>query len=312
MVIYVALSDYISTVPEELYVENALKNGLPINATRFYRKKFDNASETHVSSEPGLAAISREQMIELRMIAFEMYQEYRELVSGINMTKEQSDLSKAMFIYNYLLENVMYTLCQFAPGSGNVFGGNPFKNSIYGAIVMHDAVCSGISDAFDCLCKLFDLESTKLLSVPTDPYGGGHAFNSVKIGEYWYKVDAAQEIGLNPGHKISGGKWKDRNFLVPFGEILERACVPAVPNCTRIYPRERINQMKEFFMSRGISFEYEQSPLIRRPMEESHDKGFKILERNNSEAKSRLPISQFKPKNNTHQEETTNSHGRRR
>lgn len=127
---------------------------------------------------------------------------------------------------------------------------------------MHDAVCSGISEAFDCLCKVMNVESAKLLSTPSDPWGGGHAFNSVKVGDAWYKVDAALEIGLNPGHKIRDGKWKDRNFLVPFNAQHRATCVPAVQDCTVTYPRDVIAQMKRRLENRGLRFEYQQPRQI--------------------------------------------------
>ncbi len=247
-------------IPNNQYIQNALKNGIPQNGDRFFRKKFDNTSDEHVSSM--VATLTREEMIELKARVDEIVLGYEELMTESIMTKEQRDLSKVMYIYNYLLENVMYTQCQFAPHSSNVFGGNPHKNSIYGALVMHDAVCSGISEAFDCLCKVMDVESTKLLSTPSDPWGGGHAFNSVKIGDNWYKVDAAMEIGLNPGHKIRGGKWKDRNFLVPFNEHHRAVCVPVVQDCTSIYPRDAITQMKRRLEARGLRFEYQQPRQI--------------------------------------------------
>lgn len=107
-----------------------------------------------------------------------------------------------------------------------------------------------------------DVESTKLLSNPDDPWGGGHAYNTVKIGNNWYELDAALEIGLNPGHKIRSGKWKDRSFLVPFSTQHRRSCVPIVSDCTTTYPRELINQMKKRLQDRGLNFTYQQSSSI--------------------------------------------------
>ncbi|MDE6284537.1 MAG: hypothetical protein K2M17_02230 [Bacilli bacterium] len=247
-------------VPNNQYIQNALKYGLPSNAERFFRKKFDNVSENHVSSDRG--ALSRQEMVALKARVDEIVQGYNDLTNGAIMTKEQRDLSKVIYICNYLLGNVMYAQCQFDPNSSNVYGGSACKGSIYGALVLHEAICSGISEAFDCLCKVMDVESTKLLATPNDPWGGGHAFNSVKIGETWYKVDVSAEIGLNPGHKIKGGKWSDRQFLVPFSEPLVKVCVPAVPNCTETYPREKINQMKKRLSDRGLKFEYSQSAQV--------------------------------------------------
>ena len=247
-------------IPNNQYIQNALKNGIPQNGDRFFRKRFDNVSDEHRSRTA--ATLTREEMIALKARVDEIVNGYEELMAESVMTKEQRDLSKVMYIYNYLLENVMYTQCQFEPHSSNVFGGNPRKNSVYGALVMHDAVCSGISEAFDCLCKVMDVESTKLLSTPSDPWGGGHAFNTVKIGDTWYKVDAALEIGLNPGHKIRDGKWKDRNFLVPFSAPHRAVCVPSVQDCTSAYPRDAIAQMKRRLEARGLRFEYQQPRQI--------------------------------------------------
>lgn len=245
--------------PNSQYIEDALKHGINRDAIRFFRKRFANASEEHVSSV--VATLTREEMIALKARVDEIVRGYNELVKGSVMSKEQRDLSKVMYIYNYLLENVMYTQCQFAGNSSNVFGGNPRKNSIYGALVMHDAVCSGISEAFDCLCKVLDVESTKVLSTPSDTYGG-HAFNTVKIGNTWYRVDAALEIGLCPGRKIKDGKWKDRVFLVPFSEPHRLACVPSVADCTATYPRSEIANMKRRLEDRGLKFEYERPTQI--------------------------------------------------
>lgn len=259
----------------QFYV-NALINGIPDERLRFFRTKFDNASEAHVSSEPGLAAISRRQMEELIVRVNEIVQGYNNLMGSSVISKEQRDLSKVIYIYNYILANVMYTECEFAENSSNVHGGSPYKNSTYGALVQHDAVCSGMSDAIDCLCKVMGVESTKLLAVPNDPWGGGHAFNTVKIGYKWYKLDVASEIGLNPGHKVRGGKWKDRNFLIPFSESNVRACVPSVPNCEDTYPRENIQRMIKALESRGLRFEYLDSEANR---DESKENRFKILRR---------------------------------
>lgn len=263
-------------IPNNQFYVNALINGIPDDRLRFFRTKFDNASVDHVSSEPGVAAISRRQMEELRVRVNEIVRGYNNLMGSSIISKEQRDLSKVIYIYNYMLANVMYTECEFAENSSNVYGGSPYKNSSYGALVLHDAVCSGMSDAIDCLCKVMRVESTKLLVIPNDPWGGGHAFNTVKIGYKWYKLDVASEIGLNPGHKVRGGKWKDRNFLIPFSESNVRACVPSVPNCEDTYPRENIQRMIKALESRGLRFEYLDSEANR---DESKENGFKILRR---------------------------------
>lgn len=105
-------------IPNNQYIQNALKNGIPQNGDRFFRKKFDNASDEHVSSM--VATLTREEMIELKARVDEIVRGYEDLMAESVMTKEQRDLSKVMYIYNYLLANVMYTQCQFAANSSNV------------------------------------------------------------------------------------------------------------------------------------------------------------------------------------------------
>lgn len=215
------------------YIQYALILGIPETSNRFFRTKFDNVYEDHVANFRG--ELNRNQMLELKGCVDELVNRYNTLMSGVSMSAEESDLAKVMYIHSYLLGSVRYSECYFVPGSSNVYGGNPYKNSFYGAVVMNDAVCSGISEAFDCLCKVMGVSSTKLLSLPNDPWGGGHAFNSVKIGNNWYKVDVTLTIGMNPGHKFRGSEWIDRNFLVPFGDVLASVCVPSVEMCDRTY-----------------------------------------------------------------------------
>lgn len=243
-------------------IEDVLIFGIDNNSTRFLRTRFDNTRENHIINCRG--GLDKNQMLELKEKVDQIVADYERLMNGSIMTKEQRELSKVMYIYNYLIGNVRYTQCEFVQHSSNVFGGNPMKNSIYGALVMNDAVCSGDSEAFDCLCKVMEIESKKVVTDPIDKdgIGGGHAFNTVKIGNNWYRVDAAQEIGLNPGHKIRGGKWKDRNFLVEFDDFYRQVCCPAIPDCPRRYPRELIAQMKKRLENRGLRFEYEQSQIL--------------------------------------------------
>ncbi len=239
-------------------ISEALVNGVGSNEEmRFWPKKYANVNDPdHTSNFRG--EINYSLMVKLKERVDEIFKDYKKITRGMIMTPEQQDLSKIMYIYNYILGNVRYTMVQFVKNTSNVFGGHPYKSSSYGALVMHDAVCSGISDGVACLCAVFGLECYKLLTNPTDPYGGGHAYNLVKIGNDWYGLDATMEIGCNPGHTIRGGKWKDRCFLVPYSSNEQN-----IANCTKLYPRDLILQMKKRLSSKGLSFEYQTGSILK-------------------------------------------------
>lgn len=239
--------------PKSQFIEEALKNGIRPETERFFRARFDNAEEEHISTFRG--QLTRDKMRILKSRVDEIVAEYESLTKGMLLTKEERDLSKEIFIANYLLKNVTYSNVQFAEG-GNVFGAHSYSNSIYGALIYYDAVCTGVSEAVDCLNKVMGVESKKLLVSPRDPFGGGHAFNIVKIGGHWYELDVTAEIGLIPGHKVQGGKWKEKRFLIPYNEIHRRSCVPLVPDCDKLYPREKIQEMRSRLEQRGLNFDY--------------------------------------------------------
>lgn len=240
--------------PKSQFIEEALINGIQAETERFFRTKFDNASENHISTFRG--QLDKKKMEILKFRVEKIVNEYYTLIDGMILNKEESDLSKEIFIANYILKNVTYSNVQFATG-GNVFGGHRYSNSVYGALVYCDAVCTGVSEAVDCLSKVLGVESKKLLVSPSDPFGGGHAYNIVKIGDSWYEIDVTTEIGLIPGRKIRSGKWTDKRFLVPFSEIQRQTSVPYVPDCNKLYPREKIEQMKKRLEQRGLSFNYQ-------------------------------------------------------
>lgn len=83
---------------------------------------------------------------------------------------------------------------------------------------------------------------------------GGHAFNKVKIGNTWYKLDATFQIGLYPNAKAD--EWNTNYFLTATDQ-------PTLTNSvSRDYPRQRIQLIKTFLESRGVNFNYSQAPRI--------------------------------------------------
>ena len=240
-------------ITNENCISQACVSGLTEGVEFFFPRKYSNVRDNHNSVFRG--QINRAMMQELKT-------RVDEIVSGYYS-----------IIYNYLLGNVRYSQVQFAGNTSNVIGGNPYKNSAYGALVMHDAVCSGISDAVNCLCQALGLESHRLVTAPED-VGGQHAYNTVKIGNHWYRLDATIEIGTVPGRKIRTGRWKSQFFLIPFLSNHIFTALPYVPNCTAEYPRDLVERMKGRLESHGLSFEYNPSELILGEELQAHLKTF--------------------------------------
>ncbi len=102
------------------------------------------------------------------------------------------DFEKVHAIYDWLSNNVVYDheLADEATGSGAIdnitITGN---NSFYAEGVFDDgvAVCNGIAIAFDIMCRIEGIECYKIVGKSGKV---GHAWNKLKIGDYWYICDA--------------------------------------------------------------------------------------------------------------------------
>lgn len=110
---------------------------------------------------------------------------------------DMDDFAKVHAIYDWLSNNVVYdhdlaNSVTSGAGYNNMFvTGN---NSFYAEGVFDDgvAVCNGIAIAFDIMCRIEGIECYKIVGVSysSTTKSVGHAWNKVKIGDYWYVCDA--------------------------------------------------------------------------------------------------------------------------
>ncbi len=104
----------------------------------------------------------------------QLEEEAPKVLESLNL-EGKSDYQKARAIYNWLCRNVKYDESRTHT--------NLYRYSAAYAIVRKNAVCEGYANAFYYLASLAGLENRIVVS--TD-----HSWNIVKLGEYYYNVDA--------------------------------------------------------------------------------------------------------------------------
>ena len=95
------------------------------------------------------------------------------------LDKIESDYYKIIWLYNILVREIEYE------------HGYPWSYSAYGAIVMGQASCEGISEAFSYLLNLSGIES---MGVTGTSENQGHRWSMVKLDEEWYHFDTTWDI----------------------------------------------------------------------------------------------------------------------
>lgn len=91
----------------------------------------------------------------------------------------ESDYYKIIWLYNILVREIEY------------IHGLPWSYSAYGAIVMGQASCEGISEAFSYLLNLSGIES---MGVTGTSENQGHRWSMVKLDGDWYHFDTTWDI----------------------------------------------------------------------------------------------------------------------
>ena len=110
-----------------------------------------------------------------------------------------TDLDKILFIHNYIVMNTKYNedVIKYDDGPYRVY-------TAYGTIVEHDAVCQGYAYAFNYFVRRLGILSEYAVSDTLE-----HGWNIVKVGNYWYHLDATWN---DPIYDYVG-KIKYENFL---------------------------------------------------------------------------------------------------
>ena len=100
---------------------------------------------------------------------------FQSVFNELNLSTK-TDYNKICEIYNYVCKTCDYY-------EDETDSGNKSQFTSYGAIVNHTAVCQGYATAIYRLCKMAGVKSRVITST-------NHAWNIVKLGDYYYNVDA--------------------------------------------------------------------------------------------------------------------------
>lgn len=132
-----------------------------------------------------------------------------------SLSEEMTDVEKATFFFNYLEENVEYVDYEET---------NQEANYLYDALIAGETNCDGYTNAFSLLCALEDIPCFEKVDLPPEADEGdeegddesensettneeyeGHTWNTVKLNDKWYNVDATNSdffFDANGEHRI--------------------------------------------------------------------------------------------------------------
>lgn len=123
----------------------------------------------------------------------------REILNSLDL-EGKSDYDKILAIYNYVCGNIVYD--HDSAHNSSDFGMNR-SMSAYAALVENKATCggytialyrllleAGIDNRMKCVAGGFNSESGESVD--------GHSWNKVKLGDYYYYLDATWDAGVDP------------------------------------------------------------------------------------------------------------------
>lgn len=120
---------------------------------------------------------------------WKIYYEAKYILKDI-ISDDMNDFEKVHAIYDWLVINVTYDARLKDYVEADVENINKYRGFyLEGAFLDKRAVCDGISKAFVVLCRIEGIEAIRIVgSSLNDTYN--HAWNKVRINNYWYVVDA--------------------------------------------------------------------------------------------------------------------------
>ncbi len=122
-------------------------------------------------------------------------------------SKLKTDLDKILFVHNYIVMNTKYNEEVIDGGDGQYR-----VYTAYGVLCDRDAVCQGYAFAFNYLIRRLGIISEYVVSDEIN-----HGWNIVKVGNYWYHLDATWD---DPIYDYVGRIYYD-NFLTSEAKIIE-------------------------------------------------------------------------------------------
>lgn len=123
--------------------------------------------------------------INLEMAHVETEKEIQKIMQKMDMI--EGDYYKILWLYNYLIKDIDYV------------DELPWSASIYGALVKKECSCEAISEAFEYILNLYNIETigvTGISGFATNEGGdyGLHKWNMVKLDGDWYHFDVTWDI----------------------------------------------------------------------------------------------------------------------
>lgn len=117
-----------------------------------------------------------------------------------NIVETMSDYQKASIAHDYLVQNCKYA-SSWAKNNAN---------SAWGALVYHEAQCSGYARAYKALCDGMGI-GCYYVHASQDSVNASHQFNIVKVGKKWYIVDVQgnDSSNFNVAYFCSAKEYKD-------------------------------------------------------------------------------------------------------
>lgn len=131
----------------------------------------------------------------------------REEIERITSELSDNEIQKARQLYNWMHENISY-------------GKHTTGQNVKDALITHDAVCKGISKAYQLLLRQAGIFS--MLAEGSIDGVTKHVWNVVRLNEKYYHVDVA--VGYEEVWKRIGIERQDANFFGMSDETLKRYC----------------------------------------------------------------------------------------
>lgn len=114
-------------------------------------------------------------------------QQMEELIEEFDFDSNDSALYKSNVIYDYITENVVYDYENLYDDS------HLLKYTAYAALVNGVAVCQGYATLYYRLARECGLQTRVVVG---RSHGENHAWNIVKIGQYYYYLDSTWDAGM--------------------------------------------------------------------------------------------------------------------
>ncbi len=118
-----------------------------------------------------------EEIPDDRLDAKALYTELKKVLDDI-IKPGMSDYDKELAIHDYIVKHTSY---------GYVDSSKEYAYRAYGVLVQGKAVCNGYAEAMAMMLTCSGVENRIITGYADDEL---HAWNLVKLGEYWYQVDA--------------------------------------------------------------------------------------------------------------------------